>query len=133
MLDRKSLIANLDVGDIFHAEYPNGAKCICLVLFVSEVEIESRRITSQETLVFDRHNGVEKAGDEEVLAIINSVAPLPAEFHNVFLALDRKYGAAGNDKDILERNPDFFKLSEVEKKALLFIDSHYASNPLPPV
>jgi hypothetical protein len=30
-------------------------------------------------------------------------------------------------------NLDRHKLSEAEKKALIFVYSHYASNPLPPV
>jgi hypothetical protein len=31
MTDREFLLAKLAVGDIFHAEYPNGALCICSV------------------------------------------------------------------------------------------------------
>jgi len=34
--------------------------------------------------------------------------------------------------DIFEKNPEYFKLTEAEKTALKFIESHYASNPLPP-
>ncbi|MGD0026097.1 MAG: hypothetical protein ABSC37_16015 [Xanthobacteraceae bacterium] len=132
MPDRKPLLAKLDVGDIFHAEYPNGAKCICLVLSVNDATIDARRVTSQENLEFDRQTGVEKASDGQALAVINSVAPLPAEIHNVFLALDQKYQAVHDQKDIFERNPEYFKLSEAEKKAFRFIDPHYASNPLPP-
>jgi hypothetical protein len=48
------------------------------------------------------------------------------------LALDQKYQAVHDQKDIFERNPEYFKLSEAEKKAFRFIDPHYASNPLPP-
>ena len=57
MPDRKPLLAKLDVGDIFHAEYPNGAKCICLVLSVNDATIDARRVTSQENLEFDRQTG----------------------------------------------------------------------------
>jgi len=88
-------------------------------------------MTTQENLEFDRQTGVEKASDGEALAVINSVAPLPAETHNIFLALERKYGQIKpEDWD----NPDLerFKLTEAEKKALLFVGPHYASNPLPP-
>lgn len=131
MLDRKSLLAKLDVGDIFHAEYPNGAKCICLVLSVHDAAIQARRITSQESLDFDRGTGIENGGDKP-LAVINSVAPLPTEIHNVFLALDRKYGAVHGQDEIFEKNPAYFKLTDAEKKALLFVDAHYTSNPLPP-
>jgi hypothetical protein len=132
MLDRSFLIGNLRVGDIFHAEYPNGAKCICLVLSVNDSTIQARRVTSQENLEFDRQTGVEKAGGEEVLAVIDSVAPLPADIHDVFLELDRKYGAVYGQKEVFEQNPEYFKLTDAEKKAFRFIDSHYAENPLPP-
>jgi hypothetical protein len=131
MADRKTLLANLSVGDIFHAEYLGGAKCICLVLSVNDAAIKARRVTSQENLEFDRQTGVEKVSDGLASAVINSVAPLPAEVHDVFLALDQKYRAVRDQKDIFERNPEYFKLSEAEKKAFLFIDSHYSSNPLP--
>lgn len=131
MLDRKNLISKLDVGDIFHAEYPNGAKCICLVLSVNGSTIQARRVTSQENLEFDRQTGVEKASKGQALAVISSVAPLPAEIHDVFLALDQKYKAVHGQKDIFEKNPEYFQLSDAEKKAFRFIDSHYSSNPLP--
>jgi hypothetical protein len=133
MTDRKVLLAKLAVGDIFHAEYPNDAKCIGLVLSIDTDTILARRVTSQENLKFDRQTGVEKAPDGEPQAVINSVAPLPLEIHNVFVELDRKYGAVHGQKDIFEKNPEYFKLSEAEKKAFLFIDSHYSANLLPPL
>lgn len=133
MSDRKRLIGTLDVGDIFHAEYPNGAKCICLVLSVNDASIQARRITSQENLEFDRQTGVERDSNAQSLAVINSVVPLPPDIHNVFVALDQKYQAVHGQKDIFERNPEYFKLTDAEKKALLFIYTHYASNPLPPL
>lgn len=133
MLDRRTLIGGLRVGDIFHAEYPNGAKCICLVLSVHDGSIQARRVTSQEILEFDRGNGVEKRGRGYPLAVINSVAPLPAHTHNVFVELDRKYGAVHGQKEVFEQNPGYFKLTDVEKNAFRFIHTHYASNPLPPL
>jgi len=57
MLDRKTLIGKLDVGDIFHAEYPNGASCVCRVLSVNEAAIHARRMTTQENLEFERQTG----------------------------------------------------------------------------
>lgn len=132
MLDRKTLIGTLDIGDIFDAEYPNGAKCICLVLSVNDTTIQARRVTSQENLEFDRHTGIEMVNDGQAQAVINTVAPLPPEIHNVFLELDRKYGAVHGQKEIFEQNPEYFRLSEAEKKAIRFLDSHRASNPLPP-
>jgi hypothetical protein len=130
MLDRKTLIGNLDAGNIFHAEYPNGASCVCLVLSVDDTTIHARRMTTQENLNFDRRTGIEKASPDQQLAVINSVAPLPPEIHNVFLTLDRKYGQI-QPKDWEEQDLQRFKLTDAEKKALLFVDSHYSSNPLP--
>jgi hypothetical protein len=132
MLDREVLIGNLNVGDIFHAEYSNGASCICLVLSVNDRTIEARRVTSQENLKFDRHTGIEKANDRQALAVINSVAPLPPEIHSTFLALDEKYGAVHGRREVFERNPEYYKLTDAEKKAFRFVDFHYSSNPLPP-
>jgi hypothetical protein len=132
MADRKKLVADLDVGDIFQAEYPNGAKCICLVLSVDDAAIKARRVTSQENLEFDRQSGLEKADNGEPLAVINSVAPLPTEIHNVFLALDQKYRAVHGQREIFEKNPEYFKLTEAEKNAFRFIDTHYATNPVSP-
>jgi hypothetical protein len=132
MSNRESLLGNLSTGDIFHAEYPNGAKCICLVLTVTDATIQARRITSQEDLEFDRQNGMEKVVEGEPLAVITSVAPLPIEIHNVFLELDRKYRAVRGQKDIVQRHPEYFKLTDAEKKAFLSIHDHCASNLLPP-
>ena len=132
MTDRKAALAKLAVGDIFHAAYPNGAKCICLVLSVSAESILARRITSQEELTFNRQTGVENVAEGEPQAVIISVAPLPSEVHNVFLALDQKYGAVRGQDDIFEKNLEYFKLTEAEKNALKFIHSHCAANPLPP-
>jgi hypothetical protein len=131
MVNRKILIGNLDVGDIFHAEYSNGASCVCRVLSINDATIHTKRMTTQEILEFDRQTGIEKAGDGEPLAVINSVAPLPPEVRNVFLGIERKYSQIkAEDWD----NPDLerFKLTEAEKKALQFVGPHYASNPLPP-
>jgi hypothetical protein len=134
MSDREALLGNLDVGDIFHAEYPNGASCVCLVLSVNDASLQARRVTTQENLEFDRHTGVERDSNAQSLAVINSVAPLPAEIYDVFLAMDQKYQAfmAMDEKSRFEQDPEQFKLTDAEKKAFRFIDSHYASNPLPP-
>jgi len=83
MTDRSTCLSNLSVGDIFHAEYPNGAKCICLVLSVNDSFIHAKRVTSQENLKVDRRSGIESDIGEKPLAVINSVAPLPAEFHDL--------------------------------------------------
>jgi hypothetical protein len=131
MLDRKSLLARLTVEDIFHAVAPNGASCVCRVLSVNDTTIHARRMTTQENLEFDRQTGVEKASDGEALAVINSVAPLPPEIRNVFLAIEQKYREI-EPEDWDDPDLERFKLTEAEKKALRFVGPHYSSNPLPP-
>jgi hypothetical protein len=88
-------------------------------------------MTTQENLEFDRQTGVEKASDGEALAVINSVAPLPPEIRNVFLAIEQKYREI-EPEDWDDPDLERFKLTEAEKKALRFVGPHYSSNPLPP-
>ena len=133
MLDRKTLIGDLNVGDIFHAEYPNGASCICLVLSVNDTSIRARRVTTQENLEFDRQTGIERDDSAQSLAVMNSVAPLPAEIHDIFLAMDRKFRArmAMDEKSRFELSPEDRKLTDAERKAFRFVDTYYSSNLLP--
>jgi len=133
MPDRKADLSDLAAGDIFHATSPNGASLICLVLSATQKAIHARRITTQQNLSFDSRTGVEQTGPEQSLAIIDSVAPLPSDVHNTFLELDRKYGALiALDEESRFRDLDRFKLTDAEKRALVFIGSHYPANPLPP-
>jgi hypothetical protein len=122
MLDRKAELDKLAVGDIFHAEAPNGASLICLVVSILESTIQARTVTTQRQFKFDRHTGVAESGEDRVACTINSIAPLPVDIHNVMLGIDRKFR--------LERDPERLKLNEAEIRALLFVDSHYSSNPL---
>lgn len=133
MADRKTLLGNLTVGDIFHAQAPNGASYICLVLAVSEATIQARRVTTQENVEFDRTTGVEK-DERQTLAIIDSVMPLPPEVHNVFVEMDRR------NRELLEIDDEArfadlerLKLTDAEKEAIFFIASHYSANQLPPL
>jgi hypothetical protein len=122
MAERENLLRNIVPGDIFHGHWPNGASLICLVTRVEGSVIEARTVTSQYELMFDRDTGQELHGDQKGLGIIDSVAPLPLDVHNIFLGLDRRMR--------LERNSERMKLSEAEKKAILFVDEYYSSNPL---
>ncbi|HEY1980926.1 MAG TPA: hypothetical protein VGH13_12650 [Xanthobacteraceae bacterium] len=131
MSDRKALIDSLDVGDIFHAEYPNGASCICRVSSVSDETIHSRRMTTHENLEFGRHTGIERINDGSAQAVINSVAPLPPEIRSVLLTIERKY-APINIEDWNNADLERFKLTAAEKHALIFVADYYAANPLPP-
>ena len=121
MADRKTLLGELAVGDPFHAEVPNGAKLICLAVSVTEATIQARRVTTQESIEFDRQTGVEICGDPPNCRI-DSVAPLPDDLLNVILGIDGKYR--------LEQDLERLKLTDAEIKALVYAGAHYASNPL---
>jgi len=72
--DRETSLGKLLVGDIFHAEAPNGASLICLVTVLTEATIEARTLTHQMQLEFDRKTGVaawdgeSKFGDEPIIS-----------------------------------------------------------------
>jgi len=120
---RAVLLSRLAPGDFFHAESPRGASLPCLMLAVTDAQIRARRVTTQETLVYDRRTGREVVvAPDEVVTVITSVAPLPVEIHDTLLWLDRKNRMA--------RGFDDAALSKREIKALLFIDEHYALHPL---
>jgi hypothetical protein len=122
MPDRESALRKLAVGDIFHANSSNGASLICLVLSVTEETIQSRTVTTQVSLEFDRRTGNAKWGEEPIICTMDSVTPLPVEIHNTMLEIDRKFR--------LERNLERLRLTDAEKRALVFAASHYPSNQL---
>jgi hypothetical protein len=122
MTDRRTLLQSLAVGDIFHAGSPNGASLICLATLVTETAIQARTVTTQKHLQFDRQTGIAEWGVERVVCTIDSVAPVPVEIHHVLLGIDRKFR--------LEQDLQRLKLNDDEKRALIYVDSHYSSNPL---
>ena|SRR5438552_1666727 len=114
---------NLAVGDIFHAERPNGIRLICLAISVSEATIRARSVTNDQHFEFDRQTGtgvVLHLGERHPCAIY-STAPLPVDIHNVILGLDRKFR--------LEEDPELQKLDDDERRALLYVAKHYSSKP----
>ena len=118
MTDRPAAaLTRLAVGEIFHATGGNGASLICLVTAVTEKTIQVRTVTTQLSLDFDRETGVGRWG--KGTGVIDSIAPLPADIRDALLGLDRRYAAGGNPK-----------LLDTEKRALLFVGSFYAANPL---
>ena len=130
MIDREDAIRNLAIGDIFHAHAPNGASLVCLVTSLSESRICARRIPTQEDLEFDRRTGVEIG---PIRSRIDSVAPLPEDIYQIFVAMDRKNAEICRDVRLgirLEDIPERSKLNGDERRALLFLHSHYASNRL---
>lgn len=128
MTDRVSALRSLGLGDIFHARSPNGASLVCLVTAVSETTIFARGITTQDDVQFDRHTGSEP---ESAQSRIDCVVPFSPEIHAVFLDMDRKYQEFrrmyenGSPPDIEQ-----YKLTDPEKRALLFIAAHVSSNPI---
>lgn len=122
MKDRETRLRKLDVGDIFHAEAPNGASLICLVLRIDDATIHARTVTTQYYFEFDLRTGEAKWGNEGAVCAIDSVTPLPVDIHNVMLGIDRKFR--------LESDLERIKLNDAEKKALIFVDSYYRANQL---
>lgn len=126
MTDIPAALRALNVTDIFHAEAPGGAQLICLVTSVSETAIQARAVTSQVSLIFDRRTGVASWGRDT--CEIDSVEPLPAGIHEVLVALDRKYQS--DCKSGFRRPEAEFRLSDTEKRALLFTRRFYAASRL---
>jgi hypothetical protein len=129
--DRKTALAGIAVGDLFHGCPPKGtASFICLALQVRERTIFARRITTQSVHEFDRTTGAEVHSNP---VIINSVAPLPADIRAILLGLDRKYREAeyrrAEDPD-WELPEDEAKLSKDEIRAFLFVGKFYDDNPI---
>ncbi len=124
MTDRKEVLFNLVVGDIFQATDAKGVGQFCLVTAVTDTTIHARTMTTLYLLEFDRKTGQGelKGKIATIPCTIDSVTPLPVDIHNIMLGLDRK--------SRLERNEERIKLTEDEKRALLFLHSHYESNRL---
>ncbi len=120
MTGRASTLASIAVGDIFHAECPNGASLICLTLEVTEHAIRARTVTTQREYEFDRRHGLRLGGQQR--CAIDSVATLPSEIQGVLLELDLRYR--------LKTAPNYVALKRAEIDALDFVDTFYASNPL---
>ena len=121
MTNRSEPIREIKEGDIFHAVAPNGASLVCQALTVSDAAIEAQRMfIPGEIYRFDRTTGVDDR--EDFPAKIDSVAPLPDEIRDVLLKLDHRNRTS--------TAPGSAKLSEPEKKALLFIYDHYRRNQI---
>lgn len=134
MTEREAALNRIAVGNIFHAgiQLGEGPSYVCLTLQVRESKIFARRMTTQSVHWFDRASGVE-IDDERV--VVNSVATLPEDIHQIMLGLDRKYR---EDELRYAEDPDWVmpdeetKLTAEQKRALLFIGKFYRDHPLPP-
>lgn len=127
MTDRKTALAGIAVGDLFHATTPNEASLICRALEVSATTVRARTVTSQYVLEFDRATGVAtpEIEGERVPCTIDSVAPIPAEVHAALLGLDAIYSVATRGDD------EGHKLTESERRALVFAALYYPAHPIP--
>jgi hypothetical protein len=126
MPSRTETLAQIAVGDIFHATAPNGASLICLALEVTDTMIVSQTVTSVYHLNFDRKTGTSERDfhGESVVCTIDSVAPLPDDFKKTLIALHRAY--ASKDEDNVS------KLREAEHRALVFAAQYFPAHPLDP-
>jgi hypothetical protein len=115
-------LSKLTTGDIFHAHSANAPSLICLVTSTTATTIHARTVTTQLVLEFDRSTGVGKPTDDLLESHIDSITPLPVDIYNVMLGIDRKFR--------LETDVERFRLTDAEKRALIYVDSHYESHPL---
>ena len=118
-LAREDRLAKLEAGDIFHATDKLQSSLICLVVNVSNGKIFSRRIPTQENIIFDRKTGFEIGGQ----SLINSIEPLLEKHHNIFINLDRRYRLG-------KRSSNSARLTNSEKEAFLFAANHYPEFPI---
>jgi hypothetical protein len=133
--DRKAALAAIAVGDIFHAEASNGASLLCLTMSVTDKTIQARNVATQIIYDFDRATG---HADWYVYGTrydctIESVAPLPSDIHEILLGLDRKYREAEYRRAAdpeWEMPPEQARLSEEEKRGLLFVSHFYPDNSI---
>src|SRR3954468_23118568 len=111
----------LALGDIFHVGFPDGARPICLTVFVDEHLIRARSVTSDQHFEFDRQTGAGIAmwRDQRTPCTILSTLPLPVDIHNIILGIDRKTR--------LEEDQTKPALDENERQALLYVAQHLRS------
>ena len=136
MQDRATQLANIAVGDIFHAGATNGASLLCLAMSVTESTIQARNVATQIIYDFDRRTG--HAGwfvfGTHYTCLIDSVAPLPADIYAIMLSLDQN-GRDGEYRDAedpeRELQPGEAALTKEQIRGLLFVSEFYPANPLP--
>ncbi len=123
--DRETVLAGITVGDLFHATTPNGASLICRALEISDTAITARTVTSQYDLEFDRASGVAtpEIEGERVSCTVDSVALVPTWVRDALLGLDAVYSDT-------TRDDEGHKLTESERRALVFAALFYPENPL---
>jgi|SRR5215469_16108922 len=128
IIDRETALQNLAVGDIFHAQSPNGASLVCLVTSVDGDTICARRIHTQDDLQFDRKTGLEL---DEPHSRIDCAVRLPHAVYNVLVAMNRRYQAAhALISQGIEVDPKEARYTEDERHAHDVLHDHIAANPI---
>jgi hypothetical protein len=114
------IVDNLTVGDIFHADCPNGAHLICLATSVTETTIHARSVTNDQYMEFDRQTGTGFAiwRDRKTPSAIYATDPLPEDIHNIILEMDRKSRLVEQDPRLGEDESQPW-LNDDERRALL--------------
>ncbi|SRR5260370_26938833 len=135
MNDRELALAKIEVGDLFHASATNGASLLCLTMSVTATTILARNVATQIIYDFDRRTGFVQWNVCGTVydCTIDSVALLPADIQESLLSLDRKgrYGEYRRAEDPEWVMPaEQARLSEEEKRGLLFVSHFYPANPI---
>ncbi|HYD05058.1 MAG TPA: hypothetical protein VEC60_04995 [Reyranella sp.] len=128
-------MASSSQDDVEHGPRPLPASNVdpCLALQVHDNAIFARRMSTQSVHWFDRATGVE-LDDGQI--VIDSVAPLPDDIHEIMLSIDRLFREAEYrhaEEPDWEPPEDHFHHSKNQIRALLFIADFYPKNRLPPL
>lgn len=130
MTDRETALQKLAVGEIFHARGSNGASLVCVVTALDDGTIHARRIHTQDDVQFDRTTGVELGKSHTK---IDCITPFPADIHQIFVGMDRRYQAAmeqirnGVPWEVAIKAA---RLTPEERRAHRVLDEHIAANPV---
>jgi hypothetical protein len=133
--DRATALKRIAVGDIFHASATNGASLLCLTMSVTESTIQARNVATQIIYDFDRRTGIADwyVFSRHHICTVDSVAPLPADIHEIMLQLDRK----GREVEYRQAEdperpwiPGEGSLTAEERRGLLFVSYFYPAFPV---
>jgi hypothetical protein len=121
------IVDHLSVGDIFHADSPNGAHLICLTTSVTETTIHARSVTNDQYMEFDRKTGAGMVTwrERKTPCTIYSTSPLPEDIHNIILEMDRKTRSAEASENWSAQDESKPWLNEEERRALLYVAKHH--------
>ena len=120
-------LAEFRPGDVIHGTSHKGASLILLVMAMTPDTVDCRHITSGYSMRFDRLTGklLPKQLPDQPEIWIDSIYPLPREFHDAFIDMDRTYRCV--DVDVY---PTGYHLTDIQKQALLFIGEFYRTHPI---